>query len=331
MTRLLYTSRVLYTAFLIFLAIVVFITTPSPTMRSLKNPSTTRHSTSTSSSSSSSSLSTTSGSLNSNTHLNQDISEGGVNVGLLTSDGSSCISESQAHSMGGKVVFFSFADDNYKISLDRITNEAKMTGVFDEVLAYSPKDIPRDYFNAHFEVLNATRGAGYWAWKPYFLKSIMTRLSYGDVIMFADAGCEFTGNPQMFVDIAREYGFLGFRLPIAPKHYVQRWTKGDIFEALGVDMELFGTEKQHVGGIFLIQKTPRNEQFVSDWLRFSEDPQLITDKESIAPNHPDFQENRHDQAIYSLLIYKYGMSLILEDRTFPREYSKVIHAARRRD
>jgi hypothetical protein len=77
--------------------------------------------------------------------------------------------------------------------------------------------------------------------------------SYGDVIMFADAGCEFTGNPQMFVDIAREYGFLGFRLPIAPKHYVQRWTKGDIFEALGVDMELFGTEKQHVGGIFLIQ------------------------------------------------------------------------------
>lgn len=233
--------------------------------------------------------------------------------------------------MGGKVVFFSFADDNYRVSLDRITNEAKLTGVFDEVLAYSPRDIPRDYFNAHFEVLNATRGAGYWAWKPYFLKSIMNRLSYGDVIMFADAGCEFTGNPQMFVDIARQYGFLGFRLPIAPKHYVQRWTKGDIFEALGMDMELFGTEKQHVGGIFLIQKTPRNEQFVADWLRFSEDPQLITDRESLAPNHPDFQENRHDQAIYSLLIYKYGLSLVLEDRTFPREYSKVIHAARRRD
>jgi len=316
-------SRILYTGFLIFLAIVVLITTPSPSLRNFKSSS--RHPSSSSSSFSSS---------HNNNEFNEDSSLSSQHgVGTLSGGmgSAACITENEAHSMGGKVVFFSFADDNYKVSLDRITNEAKLTGVFDEVLAYSPRDIPRDYFNAHFEVLNATRGAGYWAWKPYFLKKIMNQLSYGDVVMFADAGCEFTGNPQMFVDIARQYGFLGFRLPLAPKHYVQRWTKGDIFEALGVDMELFGTEKQHVGGIFLIQKTPRNEQFVSDWLRFSEDPQLITDRESLSPNHPDFQENRHDQAIYSLLIYKYGMSLILEDRTFPREDSKVIHAARRRD
>ena len=319
-------SRILYTGFLIFLAIVVLITTPSPSMRNFKSPS--RHHPS---SSSSSAFSYSSSSASHGESYEEVTSHSAGSSSSSGAIGSACITESEARTMGGKVVFFSFADDNYRVSLDRITNEAKLTGVFDEVLAYSPRDIPRDYFNAHFEVLNATRGAGYWAWKPYFLKSIMNRLAYGDVIMFADAGCEFTGNPQMFVDIARQYGFLGFRLPIAPKHYVQRWTKGDIFEALGMDMELFGTEKQHVGGIFLIQKTPRNEQFVADWLRFSEDPQLITDRESLAPNHPDFQENRHDQAIYSLLIYKYGLSLVLEDRTFPREYSKVIHAARRRD
>ena len=96
-------------------------------------------------------------------------------------------------------------------------------------------------------------------------------------------------------------------------------------------MALFGDERQHVGGIFLIAKTPRNERFVADWLRLCEDPQLVTDLPSRLPNHAEFQENRHDQSIYSLLIYKHGMGLVLEDRTFPRSLAPVIHAARRRD
>ena len=128
-------------------------------------------------------------------------------------------------------------------------------------------------------------------------------------------------------------------------------------------MRLYGDERQHVGGIFLIAKTPRNERFVDDWLRLCEDAQLVTDRPSVSPNHAEFDENRHDQAIYSLLILKHAsrrtrgaarrtddamtdalppppprlsrraqaMNLVLEDRTFPRSLAPVIHAARRRD
>ena len=239
--------------------------------------------------------------------------------------------EADALSGGGRVVFFSFASGEYLVALRRILAEARATGVFDEVLGFTPDDIPRDYFLAHADVLNNTRGRGFWAWKPYFLRRILDRLAPGDVVMFADAGCEFTGNPQTYVDVARRYGFLGFRLPLWPKHAVKRWTKGDIFRAVGLDMRLYGDERQHVGGIFLIAKTPRNERFVDDWLRLCEDAQLVTDRPSVAPNHPEFDENRHDQAIYSLLIMKHAMGLVLEDRTFPRSLAPVIHAARRRD
>ena len=69
---------------------------------------------------------------------------------------------------------------------------------------------------------------------------------------------------------------------------------------------MYGDERQHVGGIFLIAKTPRNERFVDDWLRLCEDAQLVTDRPSISPNHAEFDENRHDQAIYSLLILKHA-------------------------
>ncbi len=60
-----------------------------------------------------------------------------------------------------------------------------------------------------------------------------------------------------------------------------------------------------------------------------EDLQLITDAPSITPNHPDFpRRTAHDQSIYSLLLYKHGLELILEDRTSPRE-NPNIHAARK--
>ena len=239
-------------------------------------------------------------------------------------------SEEEAHTMGGRVVFFSFANAAYAKSMARILREARETLVFDEVHGYAPSDIEPSYFAAHSAVLNATRGSGFWAWKPYFLLRLLSRLEWGDVVMFADAGCEFRGNPQTYVDIARTYGFLGFRLPL-DKHLVRKWTKGDIFRALEVDVEDFGGEKQHVGGIFLMQRTPRNVRFVMDWLRFAEDAQLVTDAPSISANHAEFQENRHDQAIYSLLIYKYGLGLVLEDRTFPPALAPIIYAARRRD
>lgn len=229
-----------------------------------------------------------------------------------------------------KAFFFTFADGNYVTAMNRLMKEARATEAFDDVWGYTLDDIPGDYFAQHERILNASRGAGYWMWKPYFLRQIFNRISDGDIVMYADAGCEFTGRPQIYIDIAKHYGFLGFKLPL-PMHAVQRWTKGDIWDALGMEMDTWGIEKQHVGGIWLIQKNPKNEMFLDEWLKHAENYQLISDAPSISPSHPDFQENRHDQAIYSLLVYKHGMQLILEDRTFPRELSKVIHAARRRD
>ena len=234
------------------------------------------------------------------------------------------------HLPSRKVYFFSFASGEFLPALIRITNEAKNTGCFDEVFAYTPEDIDDEYMKLHFDVLNSTRGRGYWLWKPYFLAKILEKMQYGDVIMYADSGCEFTGSPEYYIDLAQRYGFVGFKLP-GSRHLAVKWTKGDIFEAVGLDMDTFGFERQLVGGIWLIQKRPKMERFVSDWLHLSENYQLVSDAPSITPNHPDFQENRHDQAIYSLLVYKYGIQIVLEDRTFPRELSPIVHAARRRD
>ena len=59
----------------------------------------------------------------------------------------------------------------------RITREATATGDFDGVFAFTPGHIAPDYAAAHADVLNATRGSGYWLWKPYFLARLLAEVA----------------------------------------------------------------------------------------------------------------------------------------------------------
>jgi hypothetical protein len=225
-------------------------------------------------------------------------------------------------------VFFSYGSGRYKAALNRILKEANSTGAFDEIIGFGPEDIDPEYRIAHSDILNATRGGGYWLWKPYFLQKLFSRLDFGDVVMYADAGCEFIDSPQIYIDFARRHGFLGFRLQGLSHN---QFTKGDVFLSLEMEMDTFGSADQMVGGIWLFQKNSLNERFISDWLRFSEIAQLITDAPSKAPNHENFGVNRHDQSIFGLLVIKYNLSVVLNDETYPLEKSPIIFASRRTD
>jgi hypothetical protein len=227
-----------------------------------------------------------------------------------------------------KNFFFSYGSNRYKAALKRILKEANSTGAFDEIIGFGPEDIDPEYRKAHSDILNATRGGGYWMWKPYFLHKLFSRLDFGDVVMYADAGCEFFDSPQVYIDLARRHGFVGFRLQGLSHN---QFTKGDVFLSLEMEMDTFGSADQMVGGIWLLQKNSLNEHFISEWLHFSEVAQLITDAPSIAPNHESFEVNRHDQSIFGLLVIKYNLSVVLNDETYPLEKSPIIFAARRID
>jgi len=221
-----------------------------------------------------------------------------------------------------KVFFVTYGSGKYASSMERLVQEAKDTGEFDVVHGFTRKDIDQDFARANAETLSQERGGGFWLWKPYFVRRVMREeMQAGDVLFYADAGCEFKGRPRPYIELARRYGFLGFRLSFVVKH----WTKGDVFRALDMDMGTFGDERQMVGGIFAMMKTPRMTRFVDEWLHFARQPQLVDDSPSAAPNAPGFVEHRHDQAIFTLLVYKHGLALVLEDETDKAQYITGLH------
>lgn len=221
-----------------------------------------------------------------------------------------------------KAFFVTYGSGKYLPSMARLVQEAKDSGEFDVVHGYTPGDIDGAFARANARVLEQERGDGFWLWKPYFVRRVMREeMQAGDVLFYADAGCEFKGSPRPYLDLARRYGFLGFRLSFVVKH----WTKGDVFRALDMDMGTFGDERQMVGGIFAMMKTPSMTRFLDEWLHFARQPQLVDDSPSVAPNAPGFVEHRHDQAIFTLLVYKHGLALVLEDETDKPQYITGLH------
>jgi hypothetical protein len=168
--------------------------------------------------------------------------------------------------------------------------------------------------DAHKDFINLNkRGFGYWLWKPYLVLHTLHNINDDDIIIYADAGCEFNKkykNRLMdYIDIVNnsDYGILSFQMQYEEKV----WTKMDTALAIykPTDFHLLNTGQLY-GGIFLLRKCPHSLFLVKLWYELSCNYHLIDDSPSVAPNNKTFIEHRHDQSIFSLLRKKYGTSIL---------------------
>jgi hypothetical protein len=202
-------------------------------------------------------------------------------LALAASPASAAASSAAAGAPLPRAAFVTFGTAPFAAALRRIEREARATGAFAAVHAFTDADIAPEYARAHADVLQQPRGAGLWLWKPYFVARVLAGLAEGELLLYADAGCELRASPAPYLELARRHGFLGFRLEA--EHTLQRWTKGDVFAAVGLELGLFGIEPQVIATVFAMRKSARTTALVAHWLRLCEDLQLIGDGESRTP------------------------------------------------
>lgn len=147
------------------------------------------------------------------------------------------------------------------------------------------------------------KGLGYWAWKPWAIYEAMMA-SGGDVLIYIDAGVKVIDNLNYIVDrMDQDIWLFGNEW----QHY--QWCKRDIIEAImpGSSWEQFDKQAQASVMFFKVNEYTRN--FVKEWLDWCLIPELVDDSPSKLENHPDFRENRYDQAILTTLAYRDGIKL----------------------
>jgi hypothetical protein len=189
------------------------------------------------------------------------------------------------------------------------------------------------------------RGCGFWLWKPFLIDLVMGKLADGDILIYADAGVEFIDNVRYVVDRMRDDVWL-----FGNNWEHAHWCKADVvqevwprdrslmFAAAYLDKDprihrWRDLGKQVQASVILFRVSDWSRKFVAEWLawcKFSpariatpdpylvQDRYLIDDSPSIAPNHPEFREHRHDQAILTTLAYREGIKL----HYWPAVYNK---------
>lgn len=198
-----------------------------------------------------------------------------------------------------------FTDDNMTIAADICVASALQNNV-QETKIFGPKDIDTKFRKANATILDQPRGCGYWLWKPYLIDRELKKMKDGDYLIYCDAGVEIINNVNHIIDrMSGDIWLFGNMW----EH--QHWCKGDVlYKAEGIGVFNLGhNEKQAQASVIVIKNTSGARHFIGEWLKYCQVPGFIDDSQSKTPNHPEFREHRHDQAILTCLAYSYGTIL----------------------
>lgn len=229
--------------------------------------------------------------------------------------------------MNRVIHFISYGDDEYKRSKLRIAREAQVFGLFKTINIYGPKNFDKDFIEKCGDLLNVRKGGGYWIWKPYVIYQTLRMIKEGEYLVYLDAGCTINpGGRKRFLEYLdmldnseKEYGIISLDMGFPERE----WTKKEVFDYLGVDLESdMAKSGQYVGGILTIKKNKHSMRCVERWYKtLVDNPELFATETKAEKKY--LKEHRHDQSIFSL-IRKQERSVVIPDETFFNDWREGI-------
>lgn len=237
------------------------------------------------------------------------------------------------------ITFISFTDENMVTSACKCLASAALHGA-DYIDLYTKAqmehwDIVKGYPDIFRQPEDPRRAWAWWAWKPAIIERALSELNDGDYLIYSDAGIEVVDNLKYITDRMDQDVWLFGNLW---EH--AHWCKRDVIDFIW-PQGTFG--KQVQATVIAFRASSYSRMFVKAWLSYCLHPQLINDGPSLAKNHPEFREHRHDQAILTTLAYRQGILLhwwpamyndgafTYEHWTYKDDYPVLFHHHRRRD
>jgi len=186
--------------------------------------------------------------------------------------------------------------------------------------------IPRDFIRAHRHFLaQSGRGDGYWIWKSYFVRDLLSRLPDDAILFYADAGCAINVGAQArfdeWIELCEAREVISFELEDKNdkmRFWEKHWTKMSVAELMNCTAPEYLETGQILSGIFGVKKTRQTIDLIRRWQDLCSLEWTINDSVQPVRNADGFCEHRHDQSIFSLLLKQAGFAPI-HDETYPED------------
>lgn len=198
---------------------------------------------------------------------------------------------------------------NFHHSVRRLARSAYSHGI-DQVRCWDRYDLEQtQFYRLHRDILDLPRGGGYWLWKPFIIYEALKAAQPGDILFYADAGVEVTGDLTALVRLCyQKGGVLLFDGPYdepdgKQPHIGRRWTKRDCFVYMDCDAPRFHDARVLDASFLVLMKCDRALSLIREWLLYCAQRAILTDDPNRCslPNLPEFRDHRHDQSVLSLL------------------------------
>lgn len=210
-------------------------------------------------------------------------------------------------------IFITYGDKDYETAKNKIVTGAELIGEFDEIYAYGIDDLSPELICS--EVFKIKRGGGLWSWKPDIIYTTMQKHQNGDILVYCDAGCTLYPSKEWkrYWQKLEKYDIIAQRI----YQRTDKWTRREIITHFKENGISWLSLCQFQATVIIFKVSDFTRQFVREWRNLMiEYPEFAMDvsQEHRSAQLPCFIENRHDQAIYSALIYKYLNNPLTHDK-----------------
>ena len=185
-----------------------------------------------------------------------------------------------------------FANEYYEAQANQLSLSAKQFGIDTKI--YNQTDIT-ELIEQFSWVNKSVRGFGYWLWKPYIILDALTKLNFGETLLYTDAGVLIVNDPNCLNVCLKFSDIVCFSLYGIDEN---DWSKDVLIKYIGIEPD-FGETWQRSASYIVIKKTQRSTAFCEEWLQLCKKKYLI-DNTNLS-THKNFQFHRNDQSIFSLL------------------------------
>ena len=206
-------------------------------------------------------------------------------------------------------ILINYATKSHVKTQKKNTESGMSVGNFDRVIEYSPLDLDEDFRQRNHDLLSRAKLAGFGVWKPYVILKTLNRedIADGDFIFYSDSDVAFLTSIDQTVEYTKKSGqFLW--ATIWGNEKCRKWAKRDMFILTDCDSEKYYNANSVSTTFFGIIKCKESIDFFREFLRYAEDPRILTDdKNELGENLPEFRGYLHDQSLFSLLTMKHGV------------------------
>tara|TARA_A100000164_G_C21935085_1_gene787663 strand:- start:507 stop:1316 length:810 start_codon:yes stop_codon:yes gene_type:complete len=206
-----------------------------------------------------------------------------------------------------KIYFITYGSKEFNTSKKHLLNLAKLSNIFEKCIGFEQKDLTYQFKKDHKEILSEDRGGGFWIWKHEIINMMIKSLNKDDLIVYCDAGTSFNYHAKNrfieYIEMINDSKFSNFRIESEKQNIEKNWTTKEIFRYFDTDVDSeIGNSTQFEGGHLIFKSNNDSVEYFQEYKKLLKaDLNLITDFYNNSKQIDGFQENRHDQSIFSML------------------------------